>query len=101
MPHAKVELQIQPPLSYEITKQAGGLKMEEEILEGETLGELLVRLVRQNPPAFQHVYDSDIKEILPPIVTVVNGTTMPRADAIARKLADGDKITWLLMYAGG
>jgi len=101
MSGAKVELQIRPPLSYEITKQAGGIKMEEEILEGETLGQLLVRLERQTPPAFQHIYDADKREILPPIVTVVNGTTIPRAGAIARELADGDKITWLLMYAGG
>jgi hypothetical protein len=101
MPIASVVLHIRPPLSYEITKKAGGLILEEEIQNGETLRSLLIRLNVLNPAAFEHVYDPDKNDLLPPIVTVLNGVTLRRTEALSRKLVNGDKITWFLMYAGG
>lgn len=98
---AKVELHIRPPLSYEVSKKAGGLIINPEVFEGETLGGLLARLAIQTPEIFQHVYDPDEGEIFPPIVTVVNGATMNRSEALEKELADGDQIAWFLMYAGG
>jgi len=101
MSMGSVELHIRPPLSYEVTKLAGGLITREEINEHETLGGLLARLDAKNPALFQKIYDSSNQEIQKSIVTVVNGTTVQRSEAMARDLHDGDKITWFLMYAGG
>ena len=101
MANATVELHIRLPIIFNITKKPGGLKLEEDIREHETLGALLSRLEAQNPVVFQHIYDREKGEIHPPVVTVVNGTTVRRSDAVVRELADGDKITWFMMYAGG
>lgn len=96
-----VELYIRPPLSYEVSKLAGRLVIQEEINKNETLGDLLARLDSKNPTLFQKIYDSSNQDIQKSIVTVVNGITVPRSEAMARELLDGDKITWFLMYAGG
>jgi sulfur carrier protein ThiS len=96
-----VELHIRPPLSYEVSKLTGGLVIQEKISENETLGDLLTRLDAKNPTLFKKIYDSSNQEIQKSIVTVVNGITVPRSEAMARELLDGDKIAWFLMYAGG
>lgn len=73
----------------------------EEAFEGETLRDLLARLETKNPAAFKYIYNADIGEIRPPIVSVVNGITVHRSEVIKRELEDGDKITWFFMYTGG
>ena len=98
---AKVELQIYPPLLYQSSKQSEKLIVEEVFNEGETLGDLLIRLEKQDPETFRNIYDSSKRHVHLPIVTVINGTAMQYSRAIQRQLADGDKIAWLLMYAGG
>ena len=98
---AMVELYIRPPLSYGVSKKAGGLVMKEGIVEGETLGELLARLEARTPQAFQHIFDSGKGQIQSSVITVVNGTVLRRSKAIQSVLADGDRITWFLTYAGG
>ena len=101
MANPAVELHLRLPIIIKLTKQAGGLKLKEEIREHETLGELLSKLEAQNPAVFQHVYNRETGEIHPPVVTVINDVTVRRAEAINHQLVDGDKITWLMMYAGG
>jgi molybdopterin converting factor small subunit len=98
---ASVELHVRPPLSYGISEKAGGLILREEIASGETLGELLARLEARSPEAFQQIFDSGTRRIRLSIVTVVNGILLRRTEAMQRVLLDGDRITWLLMYAGG
>jgi sulfur carrier protein ThiS len=100
-PVASVGLNIRPPLSYGVSKRAGGLVIKEEIVEGETLGDLLVRLAVRNPGAFRQVFDAGSGELHAPVVTVVNGTLWRRSEAMQRVLVDGDNIAWLLIYAGG
>jgi sulfur carrier protein ThiS len=100
-PIASVELQIRPPLSYGVSKRAGGLVIQEDIVEGETLGDVLARLAVRNPEAVQQIRDHAKGEIHPPVVTVVNGTVVHRSEATQRVLLDGDRISWFLMYAGG
>ena len=98
---ASVELHIRPPLSYGVSKKAGGLVLQEEIAEGETLGDMLARLAARTPEAFQQIFDSASGQINSSILTIVNGTLLHRSAAMQRELLDGDRISWLLMYAGG
>ena len=97
----KVELVIRPPLSYDVSKKSGGVTLRPDVFEGEKLEDLIKRLVDQTPKALQRVYDSAHGEFLPLVVTAVNGTIVNRADALKKELADGDQITWFLMYTGG
>ncbi len=97
----KVELVIRPPLSYDVSKKSGGITIHPEIFEGEKLGGLITRLIDQTPDILQRVYDPAKGEILPLIITVVNGSIVNRADVLQKELADGDRITWFLTYTGG
>jgi molybdopterin converting factor small subunit len=98
---ASVELHVRPPLSYGISKKAGGLIMQEEITDGETPGDILARLEARSPEAFQQIFDSGRGQIRPSIVTVVNGILLRRSEPMQPVLLDGDRISWFLMYAGG
>jgi molybdopterin converting factor small subunit len=98
---SKVELNIRPPLSYDVSKKSGGITIHSDVFEGENLGGLIARLANQTPRAFRRLYDPAKGEIFPPVITVVNGAIVNRADALEKELFDGDKITWFLMYAGG
>jgi len=75
--------------------------MKEEIVKGETLGDVLARLAVRTPEAFRQIFDAGSGQIHPSIVTVVNGTVLRRSEAIQSVLADGDRIAWFLIYAGG
>jgi molybdopterin converting factor small subunit len=97
----KVELVIRPPLSYDVSKKSGGITIHPEVLEGEKLGGLIARLTSQTPDILRRVYDPVKGEILPLIITVVNGSIMNRVDAMEKEMADGDQITWFLTYTGG
>jgi sulfur carrier protein ThiS len=96
-----VELHIHPPLSYDISRKPGGITLHPEIFEGEKLGDLVTRLIRQTPEILGRVYDSAKAEILPFVVTAVNGSIVNRDDALGKALANGDRINWFLTYTGG
>lgn len=97
----KVELVIRPPLSYDVSNKSGGVTIHPEVFEGEKLGELITSLVNQKPEILQRVYDSVNGEILPLVITVINGSIVNRVDALQQELATGDQITWFLTYTGG
>ena len=99
---ASIELHVYPPLSYRISpRRAGVLVLEQTIRPDETLGDLLSRLRDGDPTAWQDIYDGPARQVKPIIATLLNGKALPNSTAARAPLADGDRITFHLVYGGG
>ena len=99
---ARVELRVYPPLSYRISSEkVGALVLEQEIGQGETLGDLLARLQHGDRQAWQGILDAQTGEIRPIVITIVNGTLLSRPVAPHTPLSDGDQIAFRVAYSGG
>ena len=99
---ANVELYVYPPLSYRMSSQRVGiLVLEQTIHQGETLGDLLRKLWDGNPDAWQDIYDAQARQIKPIIATLLNAKALSNPTAAQTPLADGDQITFHLVYGGG
>ncbi len=99
---AKVELHLYPPLSYKMSsKRVGALILEEKIVQGETLGNLLAKLANRNLEAWQAIFDAQAHQIRPIIMTILNGTALARSEAPQTRLSDGDRIAFRVAYGGG
>lgn len=98
----EVEVHLHPPLSYKITsKKIGPLIITAEIKKGETLTNLLDRLSEENQEAWAGIYDSAIKKMRSPIRTILNGIDLSPSVLVNTKLAENDKIVFMLVYGGG
>ena len=75
--------------------------LERTIHQGETLGDLLSRLWDGNPEAWQDIYDAETRQVKPVIATRLNGKALPNSTAARAPLADGDQVTFHLVYGGG
>ena len=98
----KVELHIYPPLSQQMSsKTVGALILEQEIEQGETLVNLLVRLANGNHEAWQGIFDAETHRIQPAIMAVLNGTVLARSEAPQTLLSDSDQIAFVFVTGGG
>ena len=99
---ANVELHVYPPLSYKMSsKRVGALILKEEIDQGETLGELIVRLANGDHEAWWAIFDAQTNEIRPVIMIIFNGALLAFSEAPQTRLSDGDQIAFRLAYGGG
>jgi molybdopterin converting factor small subunit len=99
---ARVELHVHPPFSYKMSsKKVGALVLEQEINQGETLGDLLTRLEDGDHQAWQGIFDAQTGEIQPAVITILNSTLLSRTAAPKTPLSDGDQIAFRIIYSGG
>lgn len=99
---ANVELHVYPPLSRHMTSQGvGAFVLHCEIGQGETLGDLLVRLEKEDHQAWQDIVDVQASVIRPAVLTILNGTLLSRTGAYQTVLSNGDQIAFRMMYSGG
>jgi hypothetical protein len=75
--------------------------LEQETTQGETLGDLLVRLEIGDHEAWCDIFNSKTGQIQPAIMTILNSTIMSRSVATQTPLSDGDQITLRIVYSGG
>jgi sulfur carrier protein ThiS len=83
------------------SEKVGALVLEQEIGQGETLGDLLARLEHGDHQAWQDILDAQTGEIRPIVLTIVNGTLLSRSVASQTSLSDGDQIAFRIVYSGG
>jgi hypothetical protein len=83
------------------SQRVGPLILEEKIDQGETLGDLLVRLANGNHEAWQQIFDAQIHRIQPIIMTIFNGTALAFSEAPQTRLSDNDQIAFRVAYGGG
>jgi molybdopterin converting factor small subunit len=83
------------------SEKVGALVLEQEIGQGETLGDLLARLEHEHHQAWQDILDAQTGEIRPIVLTIVNGTLLSRPVASQTRLSDGDQIAFRIAYSGG
>ena len=99
---ANVELHVYPPLSYEMTsKRLGPHVIEEEIDPGETLGDLLSRLTNGSQIAWKKIFDTDLHQMRPGILAILNGTVLAWKNAPETCLSRGDQVGFRITYLGG
>ncbi len=99
---ARVELRVYPPFSYRISsKQVGALVLEQEINQGETLGDLLARLENGDHRAWQGIFDAQTGQLQPAVMSILNNTLLSRSVASQTPLSDGDQIAFRIIYSGG
>lgn len=99
---ARVELHVYPPLSYKMSsKRVGAHILEENVAQGETLGDLLARLTNGNHEAWRDIFDTRTHGMRPGILTVLNGTVLAWTEVPQIRLSDGDQIGLRITYCGG
>jgi len=99
---ARVKLRMYPPLYYRMSSQrAGVLALEQTISQGETLGELLRRLMEGHPAAWQDIVDAQTGQIRPLVMIFLNSRALSPSAAAQTPLADGDQIRFSVAYGGG
>jgi sulfur carrier protein ThiS len=99
---ARIALRVHPPLSYKLTSErAGALILEQEIVPGETLADLLARLDSSNHEAWRNIFDVQSGQIQPAIMTFLNDTLLSHSVVSQTPLSDGDQVTLRIVYAGG
>jgi len=98
----KIELHIHPPLSYEMTsKRVGDLILEIQVEQGDTLGDLLVRLYNEDHHVWKKLIDVQNKKMHHPIRTIFNGKALSPSVLAQTSLKDGDQIKFVIIYGGG
>lgn len=98
----KIEFHIYPPLSYEMTsKRVGDLILEIQVEQGDTLGDLLVRLYNESHDAWKKLIDVQNKKMRHPIRTILNGKALSPSVLAHTPLSDGDQIKFVIIYGGG
>lgn len=81
--------------------QAGRLLLEEEVEEGQTLSDFLDELVAKNSRFGEVIYDPQCREFHPWVQIIYNDRLIRWKDASVTVLADGDRIGFQPIYAGG
>ena len=98
----RVQLKITPSLATILNNQGTDwLTFEKEVREGATIGDLLADYVAGYKDFDKVVLDPDTGKITDQINIVLNDSLIPFPDAMEAKLADGDIVTLLPVYAGG
>jgi hypothetical protein len=98
----KIELHIYPPLSYEMTsKRVGALVLEIQVEQGDTLGDVLVRLDKKNHEKWKRLIDAQNKKMRPPVRTILNEKALSPSVLAHTPLSDGDQIKFVIIYGGG
>ena len=98
----RVQLKITPSLATILNKHgADWLTFEKEVREGTTIGDLLEDYVASHDDFHKVVLDPDTGKITDQINIVLNDSLIPLPDALKTRLADGDIVILLPVYAGG
>lgn len=99
---AKVQVEIGYWLSERIVPEEGGrLLLEEEVEEGETLSGFLEGLAARHSGFGEVIYDPERRELYPYVQMIYKGCLIRWKEASRIALADGDRIAFQPMYAGG
>ena len=83
------------------SEKVGALVLEQEIDQGETLGDLLTRLEDGDHQAWQGIFDAQTGQMQPVVMSILNNTLLPRSVAPRTPLSDGDQIAFRIIYSGG
>lgn len=97
-----IEIYVHPPLSYEMTSErVEDLILEEQIDQGDTIGDLLVKLYNKNNETWKKLIDVQKKRMHNPIRTILNGKALSPSLLAHTPLSDGDQIKFVIIYGGG
>jgi molybdopterin converting factor small subunit len=99
---AKVRLEVIPWLSASLDGGSSDrVVLEEGIVEGQTLRELLDRLARRHPRFGEYVYDVERQRLAGFASVVINEQAIGKAPDLDQLLHDGDSLVFLPPYVGG
>jgi molybdopterin synthase sulfur carrier subunit len=97
----RVRLEIMPWLSHVLGAQDSHLVLEEEVEEGETVGELLARIAARHQRFGELVLDAETGRLTGHVSLTFNGRLLELLDGLQTKMRDGDTIVLLPAFAGG
>ncbi len=98
----RVQLKITPSLATILDKQGTDwLTFEKEVGEESTIGDLLADFVTSYKNFDKVVLDPDNGKVSDQLNIVLNDSLLPLPEAMEAKLADGDIVILLPVYAGG
>ena len=101
MKHGRVRLEILPWVTRAFGSSGRRLVLEDEIDEGDTVGDLLARLASKYPTFGEMAFDP-VSRLLTGQVTVIhNGLMLELAEGLSTKLRDGDNLLLVPSFAGG
>ena len=97
----RVRLEVMPWLSHALGAQDSRLVLEEEIEEGETVGELLTRIATRYQRFGELVLDAETGRLTGHVSLTFNGRLLELLDGLQTKMRDGDSIVLVPVFAGG
>ncbi len=99
---AMIRLEIQPWVSELLGSQAeGNLVLEENVEEGDTIGDLLKKLKNENQTFGRIMFDTETGNINGNVMIVLNGRIMEALKGLETGIKDGDIIKLLPVISGG
>ena len=97
----KVSLEFMSWLADTINSQAGQSVIEEDVGEGLTVRELLVRLASKHPQFQKSVFDVRSLSLSAGVAIFYNGRQIELEKGLETKLSDGDQLVFAPVIAGG
>ncbi len=98
----KIHLEILPWVSSLLNAPASEwLKLEEEVAEGATIGDLLSALARSYPQFRQVVFNPDANGVSDKVMVVMNNRLLQPPDLTKTVLCHGDRVTLVPAYSRG
>lgn len=102
----KVLIEIFPPLSAKVFKNAAGrVKLEEDIDESDTIRSFLGRMIEKHD-GFSFLYDST-RQTVPGYIcliindSILNESSLPALNWMNGILNDGDRLSFIPEFVGG
>ena len=97
-----IEIHVHPPLSYDMTSErVEDLILEKQFDQGDTIGDLLVKLYNEGHKAWKKLIDVQKKRMHNPIRTILNGKALSPSVLAHTPLSDGDQLKFIIIYGGG
>lgn len=99
MPHIEVKLFF--PIGRVVDKKSTGtVTFQEELVPGDTLGTLLMRLTCKYP-GLKEVFDMTSQKLNPYVLAVLNDIVLSYPHDLGTGISSGDTLSLLPEFAGG
>ena len=98
----KVRLELLSGIAYAIDATTGSEeRLEIEIGENKTVGDILSELAMKYPRFGQYFFDAKTRKLDERVSILLNGNMLTLTNRLETRLKDGDTLTLLPLMAGG
>ncbi len=98
----KVQLKLPPSFIGDLDEQRSDmLTLEHEIGEGSIIGDLLAETALRYAEFRKSIFDTNTRTVSDEVMVILNRNVLQGSEITEAKLADGDTVMLLPVFAGG